>query len=148
MSLDVYLTAESTITQTPGIIVRRDGSTVEISREEWDRENPGREPFMASDEREACTVFSANITHNLNMMAEAAGIYRALWRPDEIGVETARELIGPLTAGLTRLLADPAAYEKHNPSNGWGDYGGLCRFVAKYLAACVEFPDAGVSVSR
>lgn len=38
-------------------------------------------------------VFSSNITHNLNAMAEAAGIYRQIWRPEEIGIKTAVELI-------------------------------------------------------
>lgn len=31
--------------------------------------------------------YSANITHNLGAMAEAAGIYLALWRPEEIGIK-------------------------------------------------------------
>lgn len=31
--------------------------------------------------RRTC-IFSANITHNLNAMAEAAGIYKHLWRPE------------------------------------------------------------------
>ena len=28
-----------------GIFIRRNGTTVEVSREEWDRLNPGREPY-------------------------------------------------------------------------------------------------------
>lgn len=32
-------------------------------------------------------VFSANITHNLGEMADKAGIYKACWRPEEIGAE-------------------------------------------------------------
>ena len=31
-------------------------------------------------------VFSANITHNLGKMADEAGIYKALWRPDEVEI--------------------------------------------------------------
>lgn len=31
-----------------GIFVRRNGATVEITREEWDELNPGREPVVAS----------------------------------------------------------------------------------------------------
>lgn len=31
-----------------GIFVRRNGATVEVSREEWDRMNPGREPVRVS----------------------------------------------------------------------------------------------------
>ncbi len=32
--------------------------------------------------------------------------------------------------------------------NGWGTYKNFVPWVAKYLAACEEYPDADVSVSR
>jgi hypothetical protein len=44
------------------------------------------------------------------------------------------------------LQADPARFQSLNPSNGWGTYEGLVQFVTAYLAACVQFPDATVSV--
>lgn len=93
-------------------------------------------------------IYSGNITHNLNKMADAAGIYKELWRPEEIGVTKARELIQPLADGLSRLLAEPEKYRAFNPANGWGDYEGLVEFVREYLAACRENPDAAVKVSR
>ncbi len=31
-------------------------------------------------------VYISNVTHNLNKMAGEAGIYEALWRPEEIGI--------------------------------------------------------------
>lgn len=93
-------------------------------------------------------VFDGNITHNLNKMAEAAGIYQAMWRPDEIGVTKAGQLIPLLHDGLARLHADPKKFKVHNPENGWGDYEVLCRFVANYLSACEENPEADVSVCR
>jgi hypothetical protein len=40
-----------------------------------------------------CEVYSDNITHNLGEMADAAGIYKALWRPEEIGITKAAELV-------------------------------------------------------
>lgn len=94
------------------------------------------------------TVYDANITHNLNKMAGAAGIYKHLWRPDEIGITKARELIEPLTAGLAKLNADPGYFEQFDSPNGWGMYKHFVPFVEKYLAACVENPDADVRVSR
>lgn len=94
------------------------------------------------------TVYEANITHNLNTMADAAGIYEHLWRPDEIGITKAEQLIEPLTKGLTALLTDSAKYEQFNPSNGWGDYDGLVSFVSSYLNACKKDPDMNVVVSR
>jgi hypothetical protein len=93
-------------------------------------------------------VFTANITHNLNKMAEGAGLYTYLWRPEELGIHTASELIVPLTEGLGRLLRDKDYFITLNPSNRWGDYNGLIRFVTEYLAACVDNPDADISVSR
>ena len=93
-------------------------------------------------------VYSDNITHNLNVMAGEAGIYEALWRPEEIGITLAHQLIPILEEGLAKLRANPEHYEKFNPENGWGNYVGLVKFVVDYLAACKENPDARVSVWR
>ena len=93
-------------------------------------------------------VYSANITHNLCAMAEEAGIYMHLWRPEEIGLTKAGELIEPLRAGLELMKADPARFEKHNSPNGWGLYKNFVPFVEKYLAACEENPGATIWVSR
>jgi hypothetical protein len=93
------------------------------------------------------TVYEANITHNLGKMAEEAGIYYYLWRPSEIGVHKAEQLIVPLTEGLKKLKADPERFQKFNASNGWGMYEHFVPFVEKYLEACIENPDADVEVS-
>lgn len=93
-------------------------------------------------------VYWANITHNLGTMAGEAGIYKHLWRPEEIGITKAHQLIEPLRAGLELLRSDRERFEKFNPENGWGSYDGLVRFVEKYLAACEENPDADVRASR
>ena len=93
-------------------------------------------------------VYSANITHNLATMAEEAGIYRALWRPEEIGIKTAAELVPLLEAGLVLLRADPDRFKKHDAPNGWGLYEHFVPFVERYLEACRASPGAEVSVSR
>jgi hypothetical protein len=92
--------------------------------------------------------FDANITHNLGGMAGEAGIYKHLWRPEELGISKAKELISPLAVGLTTLLADPDKFKQHNPQNGWGNYDVLVRFVAEYLQACIQYPEADIEVSR
>lgn len=94
------------------------------------------------------TIYTANITHNLGKMAEEAGIYYLLWKPEAVGVTTAKQLIEPLTAGLALLESDPERFRKFNPENGWGSYEGLVGFVREYLAACKENPDATVDVWR
>ena len=94
------------------------------------------------------TIYDANITHNLGAMASEAGIYRHLWRPEELGIVKAAQLIEPLRAGLALLTADPERFKKHNAPNGWGLYKDFVPFVERYLAACEENPDADVRVSR
>jgi len=151
MSLDVYLNMEYAHPVKAGkrIYIREDGQTKEITREEWDARYPGEEPVtVVVDADESRCVFDYNITHNLGKMADAAGIYKALWRPEEIGIKTARELIMPLRDGLAKLKASPEEYKKHSPPNGWGTYEGLVEFVSRYLAACEKYPDATVEASR
>lgn len=151
MSLDVYLTTDSPPTQRrdgSGIYIRRNGQTVEISRE-WDQHFPGQEPVVLTAEYNVdCTVYTANITHNLGKMAAAANIYQAMWRPEEIGATRAKDIAPLLQAGLEKLRSDPDAFRIHNPSNGWGDYDGLVRFTAAYLEACERFPEAAIRISR
>jgi hypothetical protein len=119
----------------------------EISREEWDQKFPGREPITVPP-HEDNEVFSANITHNLNKMADAAGLYRPLWRPEEMGFTKAGELILWLETGLLGLKASPDRYKAMNPANGWGTYEGLVEFTEKYLNACRKYPEATISVGR
>jgi len=153
MSLDVYLELDQPDYRQAckRIFTRRDGATVEISREEWDRLYPDREPVvltMPDELSEHTEVFSRNITHNLGKMAEEAGLYMACWRPDEIGINRAEQMIAPLSEGLEALHADPGRFKAFNPSNGWGNYEGLVAFVTEYLAACRSHPEAYVRVSR
>lgn len=93
-------------------------------------------------------LFSLNITHNLTAMADAAGIYECLWRPNENGITHARQIIGPLTTGLERLEADQRKFEAFDASNGWGRWKHFVAFCRDYLKACQAYPDALVEVSR
>ena len=93
-------------------------------------------------------VYSSNITHNLNQMAKEAGIYQHLWRPEELNITKAFDLIKPLEEGLSFLKSDPARFEKFNSDNGWGLYKNFVPFVENYLNACKENPDAVISISR
>ena len=84
------------------------------------------------------SLYGANITHNLGKMAEAAGLYKALWRPyqlkegydipeDEYDEEydfekanpvQAHEIIPIIEKGLEDMIARPEYYETFNSSNG------------------------------
>ena len=93
-------------------------------------------------------VFTANITHNLCAMAEEAGIYKALWRPEEIGITKAYQMIPILKEGLKLLKSYPKRFKKFNADNGWGTYKHFIPWVEEILAACVEYPDADVQAIR
>ena len=152
MSLDVslYIKSDEQIKQEEKIFIREGGSNKEISREEWDKRFPGQKPITVFHESEdgEQEVYSANITHNLDKMAEEAGIYKVLWRPDELTVGFASEIITALSEGLQRLKDAPEHFKKFNPENSWGTYEALVSFVEKYLKACVKYPHAKIEVSR
>ncbi len=149
MSLDVYLKTDHPLkiaSSERRIFIRENGHMMQISRDEWDRRFPGREPVTIEADDDDPYVYHANITHNLNTMADAAGIYKHLWRPEEIGITLASELIRPLTDGLDRLRAEPDKFKQFNPPNGWGNYDGLIQFIEEYLLACKAYPSATVRV--
>jgi len=120
MSLDVYLTRKRWVSYDKGL--------------------------THTEENE--NVYDSNITHNLNVMAKEAGIYEALWRPEEINITTANELIPLIEKGLMDMKKRPEHYEKFNSPNGWGLYKNFVPFVENYLNACKEYPESFVSVSR
>lgn len=125
MSLDVYLYGPE-------------------SRHECDCPNCGNGHWAASKPQ----LYSANITHNLGKMADEAGIYYALWRPEEIGATKASDIAPLLRDGLYKLKTRPSHFEAFNAPNGWGLYEHFVPFVEAYLAACDEHPDATIEVSR
>ena len=151
MSLDVTLTE---ITATPHdeatrVLLKTDGRFELVSLAEWTARFPGTTPMtLSGGVMETASVFEYNITHNLGAMAEAAGIYQHLWRPEEINITRARQLVEPLREGLTRLRANPDAFRAHNPPNGWGSYSELVTFVEAYLDACECYPEAVVTAYR
>jgi hypothetical protein len=148
MSLDVDL-------RSPGasgperwaLFIREDGATKEITLEEWNKRYPGKQPCLVHVGGND-TLYSANITHNLGKMADAAGIYKYLWHPEVVGIKTAGDLIDPLTVGLAKLKADPDAFRIYNAPNGWGKYENLVSFVEAYLDACIAYPSAEVYADR
>ncbi len=93
-------------------------------------------------------VHRASITHNLIAMAAAADLYIPIWRPEEMDITTAAQLLPLLRDGWLRLHAEPEKCRALNPENVWGTYAGLVRFVEAYIAACIANPDAVISVSR
>lgn len=116
---------------------------VYLSRQKWISYDAGK---TLIEEREH--VYDANITHNLNEMAKEAGIYEALWHPEEIGKTKASEIAEILEKGLKDLKARPEHFKTFNAPNGWGMYEHFVPFVEEYLEACKKYPDAIIEVSR
>jgi len=92
--------------------------------------------------------FSANITNNLNTMAHEAGIYEYVWRPENLGITKAKELIIPIKEGIDLLKSDKERFEVFNAPNGWGTYADFIPWLEKYLEACIKCPEGLISVSR
>lgn len=92
--------------------------------------------------------FSKNITHNLGEMAKKALLYDYIWRPDDLGITKAKDLIRPLEIGLKHLLAEAEYFHQFDPPNKWGCYENLVNFVDCYLRACRDNPDADIFCSR
>jgi hypothetical protein len=99
------------------------------------------------DDYEDTKLFSADITHNLNEMAKAVGLYEVLWRPEEIGITIASQMILPLEKGVKELEANPDKYKAYNPPNGWGNCEGFVSFCKSVLQKCREYPDAVIEAA-
>lgn len=93
-------------------------------------------------------IFSENYTHNAVPMAEAAGIYKALWRPSENHYVYAGDIIPVLLRGIKDMQANPDKYIALEPKNGWGRYETFLSFVRDVLSACEANPDAEIKATR
>ena len=147
MSLDIYLVGQSLNKSKPQILIRQNGQTVEISREEWDVKCPGVEPSIVYPNEDSFVIYSANITHNMCPMAKAANIYDLLWRGPENNIKKAHQLVEPLLNAISLMVREPAKFIELNPSNGWGSYDDFLPWLVKLAAKCAEYPDAEVEVS-
>ena len=99
-------------------------------------------------EKRYVDVAGYGITHNLTPMVSECGLYKPLWRPEEIPVVYAEDLIPYLQEGIEKLKADPEKYIKFSPPNGWGSYESFLQFVENVYKACTEHPKALVMASR
>lgn len=94
------------------------------------------------DDYESAKLFSADITHNLNEMAKAVGLYNVLWHPEKIGITVASQMILPLEKGIEELELNPDKYKAYNPPNDWGSYKDFVSFCKMVLQKCREYPEA------
>lgn len=93
-------------------------------------------------------LFTANYTHNVTPMWNAAGVFDVLygrgeWDNDKLVLAGA--LIRILEEGSIQMLNYPGRFRAMNPPNGWGDYDGALSFLERLLAACRAHPKATFS---
>jgi len=115
----------------------------------YDKQRDIREELEnLEDDYEEARLASHNVTHNMNKMAEAVGLYQVLWSPEEIGITTASQMIEPIEKGIRELMSNPDKYKAYNPPNGWGNYDIFVSFCRSVLSTCKENPDAIIDVSK
>jgi len=115
----------------------------------YDKQRDIREELEnLEDDYEEARLASHNVTHNMNKMAEAVGLYQVLWSPEEIGITTASQMIEPIEKGIRKLMSNPDKYKSYNPPNGWGNYDIFVSFCRSVLSTCKENPDAIIDVSK
>lgn len=93
-------------------------------------------------------LYTRYVTHNLGKMARELGIYEYIWRPDEVDVVRAKQLIKPLGVAIDNIRDRKAHYRTFNPPNGFGTIDGFIDFMIDYLKACRTYPNAFVEVCR
>jgi hypothetical protein len=148
MSLDIRLIGIDYFPyKGSGIFIRKNGQTIEISREEWDRLKPGVKPVVFKPE-ETNVLFRVNITSNLAPMADACDLYKPLWCPEEVPAIQAYELINPLIKGLQKMHKDKEELLKLNPPSSWGSYDTLSSVTSSYLEACITHLESTIEISK
>lgn len=98
--------------------------------------------------RKRICLFATNITHNLIEMAEKAGIYKCIWRPEEVGANYAEGITLCLGEGLKLLKDAPDYFRKFDSPNGWDTYDVFVAFVEEYMDNCMDYPKAYIEVDR
>lgn len=93
-------------------------------------------------------TWERNITHNYGSMANVLGCYEAIWRPEEIGISQAKEIVPFLEKAIVEFDSKIGLLNQEVPENGWGDTDGFKEFLDDYLCECKKHPELKVSISR
>ena len=102
---------------------------------------------QAEDIYDDAKLADVNITHNLNKMANAVGLYEVLWKPNDIGITYASQIIPFLEKGIKKLKENPEKYKAFNAPNGYGKYEDFVRFCDSVLHWCNKYPDSMIEAN-
>lgn len=96
--------------------------------------------YIKSKKKEEDRKWVANITHNMNKMAQKIFVsenketlYDYVWRPEELGREIdTKEMVKILTKGIYIMISKRKSLLRYEPENGWG--GGLMIHFLSFLS--------------
>ena len=103
--------------------------------------------FLDEDGSDVEIESHLQITHNLNTIVSELGLlanqpyYEIIWRPDELfDLKNGEVPVALVYKILPTLIRDLIKFEDrltdYLPSNGWGTFDGLIRFLCDYLKEC------------
>lgn len=97
---------------------------------------------LTADEK----VFDLNITHNCNEMADFMGVYKEIWRPEELGITRAYEVKSALERSIAYLQTHDITHLE--PDNKWGTQDQFLGFLYEYLDLVNRYPNARIEADR
>ena len=112
--------------------------------------------YSKSKKKEEDRKWVANITHNMNKMAQKIFVsenketlYDYVWRPEELGREIdTKEMVKILTKGIYIMISKRKSLLRYEPENGWGSYDSFLKFLIEYKEACEDNPGCVIEASR
>ena len=90
-------------------------------------------------------VTNRNITHNLNNLWRALGIYDDLYNSED---KKAKDIILSIQNAILKLGKNLSEYKKFDSPNGWGLAENGLNFLKELLIDLNEYPDATIKISK
>ncbi len=140
MSLDIYLTVprEKSRAEQAIDLLRANGFD-EFADELYARHSEDCGPNRVS---------SLSIPSALWRMAEQGGFYGYVWRPEQMRVTKSSQMAVHLRRAIAWMESHRGDAPVFSGMGGPGGHARLLQSLREYLAACEEFPDADIEVSR
>lgn len=112
--------------------------------------------YIKSKKKEEDREWVANITHNMNKMAQRIFVsenketlYDYVWRPEELGREIdTKEMVKILAKGIYIMISKRKSLLRYEPENGCGSYDSFLKFLIEYKEACEDHPGYIIEASR
>lgn len=90
---------------------------------------------------------SLNITNNLIDFAIALNCYECIWKPKNLNIITAYQLLPHLYEAYYNVIKYGDIYLSLLPKNGWGTKEQFLNFIDQYIEACITYPNTLIETS-